>query len=197
MDVLTLRERIAKHTGHKVVDYDKTTRRITYICTTCGSTAASTPSNMTKTNASKFCSACYNSNNTKKNIDKVTEQLEELDIGYKLLEYNNNKDVQYECNLGHVFKMAFADIKRGRRCPSCAGDRRASTNLERYGSANVFASEQIKTKIKEKCIEKYGVDHHMKTKEVQEKRDNTMEEKHGLKYAFHSVDSFSKIRATC
>ena len=47
------------------------------------------------------------------------------------------------------------------------------TNLEKYGAENVFASDYGKTKIKETCNERYGVDHPMQCKEISRKTAET------------------------
>ena len=48
----------------------------------------------------------------------------------------------------------------------------AATNIERYGSANVFASSEIKQKIKHTVSNRYGVEHSSQASETKEKTKN-------------------------
>ena len=65
--------------------------------------------------------------------------------------------------------------------------KRTATNIERYGSANVFASDIIKEKIKNTCLEKYGVHCTANLDSVMEKRKSTCLEKYGVE---HYVELF-------
>ena len=47
------------------------------------------------------------------------------------------------------------------------------TNLEKYGAENMFASDFGKTKIKETCNERYGVNHPMQNKNISKKVSET------------------------
>lgn len=47
---------------------------------------------------------------------------------------------------------------------------------------NVFQRESVKEKIKETCLKKYGVTHHMKNKDIQEKICQIFLKKYGTKY---------------
>jgi hypothetical protein len=136
-------------------------------------------------------------------MDDIVQEFEQLKINngiphhYKILNYENNKNVTFKCNRDHTFKTSYFDLKRGRRCPECSGSRRAETNLQRYGVVNPFESEQVKQKIKETCLEKYGETHHMKVEQIRKKAEQTNLNKIGVKYAFHTPESFEKIRKTC
>lgn len=48
-------------------------------------------------------------------------------------------------------------------------EKRAATNLERYGAENAFASEEIKGRIRETMLERYGADHPMRVDEIRDK----------------------------
>ncbi|MGL5961440.1 MAG: DUF7487 domain-containing protein [Cetobacterium sp.] len=194
--------KILNHTGHKLMK-QLPERKIEYICGTCNSVQISTFSNLIKPTSTKFCSKCINDRTTKKTMDQVqldfaNLKLENNDLSnYCVLKYETNKTVTFKCNIGHIFITSFFDIKRGRRCPTCSPVKRTETNLQKYGHANVFASPQIKEKIKETNIEKFGVTHHMKVKEIRDKAVQTNLEKIGVKYAFHTEESFQKIQSTC
>lgn len=62
----------------------------------------------------------------------------------------------------------------------CLFDKACRTNLAKYGVTNVFASEEIKKKIKATSLEKYGVDNPNKCAEVREKIKATSLEKYGV-----------------
>lgn len=66
-------------------------------------------------------------------------------------------------------------------------DKRTATNIERYGSANVFASDIIKDKIKNTCLERYGVCCTANVDAFMEKRKITCLEKYGVE---HYVELF-------
>ena len=78
-------------------------------------------------------------------------------------------------------------------CQTCG---REKTNIERYGAKNVFASEEIKDKIKDVLIEKYGVDNSMKLDETKEKIKQTCLEKYGVEYSFQSENNKEKTKKT-
>ena len=184
-------------TGHRILTVDG--RNVTYKCVTCNRTRSSTFSNLKK--GSQFCGACIPNN--KASMNDVLQRFEQLKLDenvpkeYKILNYVTNKEVTFRCDNDHVFNMSYSDFKRGRRCPDCAGSRRAKTNLGRYGVPNPFESAVIKEKIKETCLKKYGETHHMKVEEIRKKAEQTNMVKIGVKYSFHTPQSFEKIRKTC
>lgn len=186
------------HTGHILLEkIDNGTFK--YQCGTCGRERTGRYSDLMKPKSTKFCAKCIDPG--RKTLDEVIERFELLKIeqtipNYTILEYVTNKKVTFRCHNNHVFMMAYFDIKRGRRCPQCAPNRRAKTNLERYGSANPFASEIIKERIKETCLQKYGVTHHMKLESIRNKAVETNLQKLGVKYAFNTDKTFEKIRQT-
>lgn len=91
------------------------------------------------------------------------------------------------------------------------------TNLDKYGVENVFQSQEIKNKIKDKliksygvdsplkseqilnkakktCIEKYGVDNPLKNKTIKSKREKTNLEKYGFKNAIQNSEVKEKAK---
>ena len=74
--------------------------------------------------------------------------------------------------------------------------KRAKTNTEKYGAANVFASEQIKSKIKETCLRKYGVEYASQAKITKIHINNTFNTKYGNHYmrVKMCVDTIKKNR---
>ncbi len=99
-------------------------------------------------------------------------------------------------------------------------DKRANTNLERYGVINVYQNEDIKNKIKETCLkkfgvpysfqsennkekskktclERYGVENPSRIKEIQEKRIETNRKKLGVDWPMQSNEIKNKSKETC
>lgn len=67
-------------------------------------------------------------------------------------------------------------------------DIRTKTNLEKYGVKNVFASEEIKQKIKDSCVKKYGEDNNMKSEKGRNEYKKSMIEKHGVEWPLQNKD---------
>lgn len=61
-----------------------------------------------------------------------------------------------------------------------SNEKRAATNIDRYGSSNVFGSKEIKERIKLKNVEKYGVPYTQQSPEVRSKTIATCLEKYGV-----------------
>jgi hypothetical protein len=92
--------------------------------------------------------------------------------------------VKYRCSCGVKAQKRFEMLKLY-RLPYCEGcslkkkeERKQATNLEKYGVTNSAAHPDIKNKIKQSCLEKYG-DHPKRTAEVHQKWVNTCLEKYG------------------
>jgi hypothetical protein len=191
-------DKIFSTTGHKLTSIEEH-RKVNYLCGTCNSECSSYLSNLLKEDSTKYCSKCINENTTKKCLTEIRIALDEAGLkDYELISYESNKKVEIKCPLGHIFIAATHDlVSRNRRCPECSGTRRAVTNLDKYGFENVAAAPEIKEKILTTQVEKYG-GHHMKLKEFQDKRDETMKEKYdGLQFAFHSEKSQTSSKSTC
>jgi hypothetical protein len=195
----TKKLKILNSSGHILLTVDGP--NVTYQCATCGQTRQSCYSNLRRSSSNR-CGSCISAT-TKKTLDSVIEDFEQLKIEYdipqeyRVIEYQNNKCVTFKCNNDHTFTTSYFDLKRGRRCPECADTRRSKTNVERYGAANVFAAPVVKEKIKQTCMTKYGETHHMKVESIRKKAEQTNLHKIGVKYAFHTPESFEKIRKTC
>ena len=63
-----------------------------------------------------------------------------------------------------------------------AREKRANTNLEKYGTENVYASEQVKEKIRQTNLERYGVDYSWQSDDVKEKSKATSLAKYGTEH---------------
>jgi len=60
--------------------------------------------------------------------------------------------------------------------------KRAKTNVEKYGTENVYASEQVKEKIRQTNLERYGVDYSWQSDDVKEKSKVTSLAKYGTEH---------------
>lgn len=67
-----------------------------------------------------------------------------------------------------------------------ARTKRAKTNIEKYGTENVYASEQVKEKIRQTNLERYGVDYSWQSDDVKEKRKVTNLAKYGTEHPHQS-----------
>lgn len=178
--------------GHKLTKLDPLTRKCSYECGNCGEIRDSYIQCLLKKDVTSFCQLCINDKN-KKTILDVDKELNL--IGYKCIEYNNNKNLKVKCVENHIISsLSFYDYKRGRRCPECAVDQRKDTNIRKYGSECIFSSEYFKNKSIETCLIKYGETHHMKNPDIKEKMMATNLEKYGVPYAFNMECVYEKIK---
>ncbi|AHL67536.1 homing endonuclease [Chloriridovirus anopheles1] len=190
---------IFNSTGHILLSLDG--KKAEYKCGTCGEIRQTDCGNLLKPTTTAFCGSCIPKN--KKTEDSIRKQFEQLKIDldipsdYTIIEYENNKNVTFRCDQQHTFKTSYFDLKRGRRCPICAKSRREQTNIKKYGASNPFSNDEIKDKIKQTCLTKYGKTHHMQVDTIRKKAEETNLQKIGVKYAFHTPSSFEKIRKTC
>lgn len=67
-----------------------------------------------------------------------------------------------------------------------AKEKRANTNLEKYGAKNVYASRQIIDKIKQNNLEKFGVEYSWQRSDVKERIKQTTMKRYGVKAAAQS-----------
>lgn len=70
---------------------------------------------------------------------------------------------------------------------------RTATNIEKYGTGNAAASDEIKKKIKSTNIARYGVGSTLLLKNVKDKIENTNEQRYGSKNPFGSKKIQKKI----
>ena len=75
-----------------------------------------------------------------------------------------------------------------------AQNKREQTNMKKYGVKNVLESEEIKSKIKQTSIDRYGEIHPSQTPEAQEKRKKTNIEKYGVENVFQSKEIIDRIK---
>ncbi len=70
------------------------------------------------------------------------------------------------------------------------------TILEKYGDRNAYI-DNIREKMKQTCLDKYGVDHNFKVESIKSKIGDTCLEKYGVKYACQSDVVKEKTKKTC
>lgn len=71
------------------------------------------------------------------------------------------------------------------------------TLKEKYGvELNISQSKEIQTKIKQKCIEKYGVNNHQSRQEIKDKTKNTNLQKYGVISPMCLVSIQDKVKKT-
>ena len=82
-------------------------------------------------------------------------------------------------------------------CSSKCGSIKAKkTNLEKFGTENVFQNDSIKEKIKQTNLEKYGVENYSKTDEYKEKVKQTNLKKFGTESAIQNSEVKEKVKQT-
>jgi len=72
-----------------------------------------------------------------------------------------------------------------------------NTCLERYGVENPFQSEDVKSRIKDTCSEKYGKESYSQTDNYREKSKQTCLEKYGEEHPLQNRDLQEKKKETC
>ena len=145
-----------------------------------------------------------------------------LDKGYSIELNRNNKkiflvkplDLPYHSN---YFITAVCDIcgkekdKRIKFCDyyksynkhksyacskKCSIENTKKTNLEKYGTENVFQVDEFKEKTKITNLEKYGVEHHLQNKEIFEKVKQTNLERYGVEHPIQNDEIKEKTKKT-
>jgi endogenous inhibitor of DNA gyrase (YacG/DUF329 family) len=71
-----------------------------------------------------------------------------------------------------------------------------STNIERYGSGNYFATDRFQQERREQNLAQYGVDHYSKTKEYKDKVRKTSQERYGVDNYASTIECREKMRET-
>ena len=72
-----------------------------------------------------------------------------------------------------------------------------NTCLEKYGVENAAKSKIIKEKSKQTCLEKYGVENAAKSKIIKEKSRQTCLEKYGVEFTTQTIIMKEKSKQTC
>ena len=99
--------------------------------------------------------------------------------------YNNPDKTKQTClNKYGVTNIFQTDVVCDKRIQAMKSDivkeKRKQTNIERFGTENVFASEVIKQKIKETNLERYGVEYTSQNQDILNKIQATNLDKYGV-----------------
>lgn len=87
-------------------------------------------------------------------------------------------------------------LKEKYYCNKCNSIKRKQTCVEKWGVENPMQSKEVKEKLKNTLLENYGVDHYSKTEEYKEKYKKTCLEKWQVENVFQSEKLKEKIKST-
>jgi len=76
----------------------------------------------------------------------------------------------------------------------CSVCKRKQTNLKKYGSENVFASNLIKAKIKQTNLQKYGVDNPSKNEKIKLTKETKRLKTCHIKYGINSMQELNNLK---
>lgn len=111
-----------------------------------------------------------------------------------------NREKTFLDKYGHTFKDFISSDKRNEVLQKAWGEeareKRAKTNIEKYGVENVLSSEIIRKKIASTNIEKYGNENVLKSSVIKSKIEDTNLQKYGVKNVFESQEIQDKIKET-
>lgn len=148
-------------------EYVNKDTKFPYICT-CGRKAW-VSWGTAQTKKWKGCKECM-INRQRHKYDEVEHYFKKNGCVLLSSEYKSRHDkLYYLCLCGEYGLTSYARFKKGSRCYHCTGERRAKTNIQKYGCENVFANEEIKKKCRKTMMEKYGVEYNLQSPELLEK----------------------------
>lgn len=144
--------RILKNSGHLLLEIGRD-RSCVYECGNCKTKTKSFLGNID--NSVGFCPSCQNKQFIKdrEEAEKETSELS----GYKIVEYIDSHNIKFQCLNGHEYMGPLKDLRRGRRCPECAPERRIETVMEKYGAKYFINTDTFRRHM----LEVYGVEHAM------------------------------------
>lgn len=135
----------------------------------------------------------------------IDVDLEYLDFSRKIYHYMNNMTNVPTCNVcGNV--VNFKDKRLGyyRTCSQLcskrdpiAMDKRISTNMVKYGGKAPACSSDVRLKMKESCVELYGVENIFQHESTKEHIKDLMLERYGVDNPSKSEDIKKKKKETC
>jgi len=105
-----------------------------------------------------------------------------------------------ECN--HHFSKSFRSLlKTNGYCLGCSKifgkEKIKQTCLDKYGVDNPLKCQTVKDKMKNTCMEKYGVEYSSQCKEIQDKVKETNMSRYGVTCGLHSSEIIKKVKKTC
>jgi hypothetical protein len=106
----------------------------------------------------------------------------------------------FVCEKGHWFDVHICKIThRHHWCNNniCKQEKHKQTCIKNYGVDHPMKSEEVQEKHKQTCIKNYGVDHPMKSEEVQEKHKQSCIKNYGVDHPMKSQEVQEKSKQTC
>jgi len=148
------------------------------------------------------CQDC--GNNRKKIYKEVVEIVESKnmkllmnEIEFNEIYKNMNSPMKLICKCNREYLVRINDVKNGISCKECGYEKIKNTCLERYGVTTAILSYEIQQKIKNTCLERYGVENPFSSYEIQQKIKNTCLVRYGVENPFSSYEIQQKIKNTC
>ena len=134
----------------------------------------------------------YNPNTLRRYISRIEGKYNKDIYEYLINRYNDSDSLKET-----LFRI-YNGIEEHPKCPTC-GKPLVFKGIFFKFCSNICAqsSDEIKQKIRQTCLEKYGVDNYNKTKESKEKIKQTCLEKYGVEYFWQSSECKEKIKQTC
>lgn len=116
-----------------------------------------------------------------KTLEIVAEEILQLNISLTPIKYTCSYRVTFKClKCNYEFETSIAYIRKGYHCPKCTKEEIKQKNIQKYGVEYYFQSEDAKNIKKEKSLQKYGVEYPCQSKEIKEKIQNTVLKKYGV-----------------
>ena len=112
----------------------------------------------------------------------------------KIDKYNREIKVDFVCNCGIVYSKTFRLLYEGSGafCKICTKNKRyekvKQTCIEKYGVENPLQSQEVKDRSKQTCMERYGVPYSLQSQEVRDKSKQTCIERYGVENASQSQE---------
>ena len=134
----------------------------------------------------------YNPNTLRRYTSRIEGKYNKDIYEYLINRYDDSDSLKET-----LFRI-YNGIEEHPKCPTCGKPLVFKGMFFKFCS-NICAqsSDEIKQKIKQTCLKKYGVDNYNKTKESKEKIKQTCLEKYGVEYFWQSDECKEKIKQTC
>lgn len=131
---------------------------------------------------------------------KYTKQGDKIEVDIKLLDDNSSSIVKCKCDFcGDIFETKFGSVSKEKyhSCgkKQCRNEKRKKTCLEKYGVSHVKKDKNIVQKAINTYHKHYDTEE--KKKEIQEKAKKTRKERTGYEYALQNPETKEKFKKTC
>ena len=120
----------------------------------------------------------------------------------KIEKYNRNIKFNFICNCGNEYSKTFRllyDI--GAFCKKCTENTRQEkikqTCIEKYGVEYPQQSQEVRDKSKQTCFNNYGVEYPSQSQEIKNKKIETCFNNYGVEYPQQSQEVRDKSKQTC